>query len=137
MSNPTVKELENVLHIQNMFYLFVSDFLKNCKVDMVKEWNSDDNQLQLKGMLKFCFTSKPKRDSNTPIRPRSALILYGKAIRQQIKTDHPNKKGPEITKIISAKWSSVNDKTKRKYLMLAKQDRERFNEEMVNYIPRS
>lgn len=133
----TQKELDVMVAVQQSFHQFVREFLQE-GTDLSKavvRWQSKETQKQVLGLLKFCTTTKPKRDPNAPVRPRSAYVFFGKAKRDKMKLEYPDKTATQITQLLNAKWATMSDKKKAKYEKMADDDKLRYNEELKTYTP--
>ena len=77
---------------------------------------------------------KPK-DPNAPKKNLNSFLLYCGDVREKFKTDNPNLKQNKMMEELGKKWKEFSDKKKNKYIKLAAQDKERYNEEMKYYTP--
>eukprot|EP00761_Pharyngomonas_kirbyi_P011623 gb/GECH01011649.1/.p1 GENE.gb/GECH01011649.1/~~gb/GECH01011649.1/.p1 ORF type:complete len:220 (+),score=72.66 gb/GECH01011649.1/:1-660(+) len=53
--------------------------------------------------------------STPPKKPPTAFIMYSNDLRENLKKEYPNKKGKQITKMISSRWQKESDEVKEKY----------------------
>lgn len=77
--------------------------------------------------------SKPK--SNSPKRARSAYIFFCQDKRESVASS--GLKNTDVLKKLGEMWKDLDDKKKKKYVKMAEQDKERYDEEMKNYNPPS
>lgn len=54
---------------------------------------------------------RKKKDPNAPKQPLSAYFLWLSENRERIKSQHPEAKITEISKIAGAEWGQISDKT--------------------------
>ena len=80
-------------------------------------------------------TKKKKKDPNAPKRGRSAYIFYGSSVRPGIKAANPEMPVTAIMKEIGQMWAKVTDADKVEFNKLAAADKERYNTEMLAYVP--
>eukprot|EP00095_Tigriopus_kingsejongensis_P009205 snap_masked-scaffold432_size172395-processed-gene-0.3 protein:Tk09205 transcript:snap_masked-scaffold432_size172395-processed-gene-0.3-mRNA-1 annotation:"hypothetical protein H257_06278" len=85
-------------------------------------------------MPKVSKKQDPK-DPKAPKRASSAYLLYSNETRVDVRASHPGKSMIEVTKEIAARWHQVSPETKAKYQALADQDKERYGQEMADYVP--
>jgi len=78
---------------------------------------------------------KKKKDINAPKRPRSAYILYCAEKRNEAKADHPDAKPAELMKILGDLWNQLPAAKKVEFTEKAKEDKQRYSEQMKNYTP--
>jgi galactose-1-phosphate uridylyltransferase len=119
---------------------FVIDFLEehSASTEMIDAFRSTETQGQLAGLLKFhtpAAKTKKRKDPNAPKRPKSAYICYCNARRPRLKSKYPDKKMPEITKFLATRWKDMSDEKKAKYVTMADEDKERYADEMKDYVP--
>uniref|UniRef100_A0A0N5AGV8 HMG box domain-containing protein n=1 Tax=Syphacia muris TaxID=451379 RepID=A0A0N5AGV8_9BILA len=74
---------------------------------------------------------RKKKDPNAPKQPLSAYFLWLSENRERIKTEHPDAKITEISKIAGAEWGQITDKTR--WEEMAKKEKERYQREMTAY----
>ena len=119
---------------------FMEEFLTNILVDeeevsnVIKTWGSKQNR---KKVMKILTGPKPrqKKDPNKPKGAKSSFIFFCGEVRDKVKADYPDEKAPDIGRRCGEMWRSLTDAKKKKYITLAKKDRERFNREMKDYTP--
>jgi len=79
--------------------------------------------------------NKKEKDPAAPKRPKSSYIIFCGAKRDEIKKKNPEMKATQITSKLGEMWQSLNDKQKKKYVDEAGKDKERYEEEMNEYVP--
>ena len=80
-------------------------------------------------------SKKSKKPKNAPKNPKSAYIFYCQDERENVKTEMPDLSAKEILKELGGRWQGTSEETRAKYQEMAKDDKERYNEEMKNYVP--
>jgi len=115
---------------------FVIDFLENTKVNMTEQWSSKKNQqLLLKTLKKNNIRIK---DPDKPKRGKSGFLFYCDVKRQIIKNDNPELSVKEIVSKLGTEWQILktsNSDEICKYEEMSVKDRNRYKQEMRNYIP--
>jgi hypothetical protein len=76
---------------------------------------------------------KSKVKSNSPKRARSAYIFFCKDNREEVSSS--GVKNTDILKKLGKMWKELDEKKKKKYVKMADQDKERYEEEMKLYVP--
>ena len=78
---------------------------------------------------------KKIKDKNAPKKPANAYLIYCAENRENIKTQNPDLKPTEIVKKISENWNLLNEKLKDKYKKLAEDAKNKYIEQLKEYIP--
>lgn len=79
---------------------------------------------------------RKKKAKNSPKNASGPYIFFCKEEREKIKKELPDLKSQEILKELGQRWKLVKDTDKvKKYQEMAEVDKERFKEEMKNYVP--
>ena len=104
-----------------------------------------DNEIQsyekpsIEELKELAKKPKPKRKavsrktSETGIKkPRTAYIFFCIENRERIKEENPELKSTEIMKQLGAEWKQLDDEHKEKYIEMATNDKERYNQETEN-----
>ena len=81
--------------------------------------------------------TKKNKDSTHPKRPTNSYMLFSTQTRQKIKDKNPELKATEISVKLGEMWKTMTDKKKKPFEEQAKQDKQRYEEEMKNYTPES
>jgi hypothetical protein len=76
-------------------------------------------------------SAKTKKTSG-PKKPLNAYMWFCKDKRDELKGKFSN---VEILRELGAMWKKLSDKKKKLYVDKAEEDKERYNEEMKNYVP--
>ncbi|KAJ7357636.1 High mobility group box 1 [Desmophyllum pertusum] len=71
---------------------------------------------------------KKMKDPNEPKRGMSSFMFFNKEIRAQMKEENPQ--STITAKVLGEMWAKLEEKEKEKYEAMAKEDRERYSEEM-------
>lgn len=143
MSN---KSIENL--IESMTALFISTIQSQpenkgkISVDeIIASVNSEDLQSQMKKVVseklpKNSRSPKEKKlkDENAPKRPKSAYMFFAEKKRPEIREEQPDLKMIEISKVIGQRWKEVTPEGRVKYDKKAAADKERYDEEMKEYV---
>jgi hypothetical protein len=142
MSNKSIDNL-----IQSMTSLFISTIQKQptnkgkVSIDeIIASVNSEDIQQQMKSTLSQSIKSSPKdkssklKDENAPKRPKSGYLFFAEKKRPEIKEENPDLKMTEISKVIGERWKEASPESKAKYAKKAEKDKERYKQEMEEYV---
>jgi len=78
-------------------------------------------------------TRKTKKDPNHPKHPKNGYLYYTQDVRKRRQDQNPDKGFKEITNLVAEEWRNLSDAKKKKYLDMAKKDRERYQKEMKEY----
>jgi hypothetical protein len=115
---------------------FVLDFLENNKTNMAEQWSSKKNQqLLIKTLKKNNIKIK---DPEKPKRGKSGFLFYCDTKRPIIKQENPELTVKEIVSKLGTEWQilkSSNSDEICKYEEMSVKDRNRYKQEMRNYIP--
>ena len=152
MSNKSIESL-----IENMTALFISTIQnqpenkgKISVEEIIASVNSEELQSQMKKAIsdgipkKVKSTSSTKslsspkqkklKDENAPKRPKSAYMFFAEKKRPEIREEQPDLKMTEISKVIGERWKEVTPESKAKYAKKAEKDKERYQEELKDYV---
>jgi len=129
MTNITLKNLNK----------FVLEFLsENTSAEVEKNWMDNSVQTKVKNLL----NKKPLcKDPNAPKRSKSAYLYFCAKYRAEVTNEiGVDAKVTEVTRILGLKWKKLKeDKTKLKefesFEKMAKDDKERYNNELLEYKP--
>jgi hypothetical protein len=83
----------------------------------------------------FKNPKKSKEVKTAPKRALSAYIFFTQAKRDEVKKSNPSMKSSEIMSELGKLWKGLSDKKKKPYEKLAEEDKERYAEDMKNYVP--
>jgi hypothetical protein len=72
-----------------------------------------------------------------PKKPLSAYIYFSQKIRDKIRQELPNLTASDLLKEISNRWSSMSVKEKKPYEQMAKEDKQRYEDEYEQYKTQS
>ncbi|GAA5817236.1 hypothetical protein MFLAVUS_010779 [Mucor flavus] len=76
---------------------------------------------------------KKRRDPNAPKLPTSNFFLFTNSIREEVEKAHPDSTFAEKSKIYGARWQKLSDEERKPFNEKAKEERGKYNEEMVIY----
>jgi hypothetical protein len=108
-------------------------FLEDNDSSLLDAWNLQSSEL--KNLFK---KTKAKKDKNAPKKNSSAYIFFCNDKRAEVKDEHPELKNNEILKELGLLWKKYKDEKPtevKKYEKKAADDKERYQEEMKNYVP--
>jgi ribonuclease BN (tRNA processing enzyme) len=115
---------------------FVIDFLESNKTNMTEQWSSKKNQqLLIKTLKKNNIKIK---DPDKPKRGKSGFLFYCDNKRPIIKQENPELTVKEIVSKLGTEWQILkasNSTEISKYEEMSSKDRNRYKQEMKNYIP--
>jgi hypothetical protein len=132
--------LKTYKYIKKMFIeninQFVLDFLENNKTNIAEQWTTKKNQqLLLKTLKKNNIKIK---DPEKPKRGKSGFLFYCDVKRPLIKEENPELTVKEIVSKLGTEWQLLkasNSDEISKYEEMSVKDRNRYKQEMRNYIP--
>ena len=75
---------------------------------------------------------KPAKDQNKPKRPMTSFLFFLEQYREIKKAE--GLKGPEVSKQAGEEWRCMPGEKKKKYLDLQEKAKEKFDEEMKEWI---
>ena len=75
---------------------------------------------------------KMRRDPSMPKKPLSAYIYFSQVMREQIKKENPKLSVASIMKEVTNRWSAMTEEEKEPYFIEAKDDKKRYENEIVN-----
>jgi len=89
-------------------------------------------------MEKLKKTSSKSKDSNAPKAPKSSYIFFTLEERVKIKEDTPSMGGADVMVELGVRWKDLKSDRSRTeqmntYIVLASNDKERYNKEMALY----
>jgi hypothetical protein len=76
---------------------------------------------------------KKDKDPNHPKHPKNGYLFYSQEVRKRRQDQNPDKGFKEITTLVADEWRNLTAAKKKKYLDMAKKDRERYQREMKDY----
>ena len=114
---------------------FVTAFIADIDSDstFLDSWNARASDFK-----KLFKKTKSKKDKNAPKKNSSAYIFFCNDKRPEVKEDYPELKNNHILKELGLLWKKCKDekpKEVKKYEKKAADDKERYQEEMKNYVP--
>ncbi|KAJ0397691.1 hypothetical protein P43SY_002397 [Pythium insidiosum] len=77
--------------------------------------------------------TRKKKDPNAPKRPLSAYFFFCNEIREQVRSENPNKKVTEIAQLLAERWRALPDKKRVKYQKMHEEAKVRYEEQMDSY----
>lgn len=78
---------------------------------------------------------KKKRDPNHPKGPLTPYMFFGKEMRKKLAGEFPGANFSELGKKLGERWRLIPAAEKAPYELKAKEDKVRYNAEMVGYVP--
>eukprot|EP00521_Asterionellopsis_glacialis_P017915 CAMPEP_0195306422 /NCGR_PEP_ID=MMETSP0707-20130614/37193_1 /TAXON_ID=33640 /ORGANISM="Asterionellopsis glacialis, Strain CCMP134" /LENGTH=688 /DNA_ID=CAMNT_0040370639 /DNA_START=63 /DNA_END=2129 /DNA_ORIENTATION=- len=75
------------------------------------------------------------KDPNAPKRPKPSYIYYQNKRRPILAKENPGKPFGDIARMISAEWKTLSEDLRKIYTSKAQEDKKRYEEEMVTYVP--
>lgn len=78
---------------------------------------------------------KKKKDPNMPKRAKSAYLFFAMDKRQEVLAQYPHlaSKVADVATILGKRWGEALEKEKKKYNILAANDKQRYEAEMAAY----
>lgn len=101
---------------------------------------ADRDKMRYENELKLLFPGeqqpkrrRKKKDPNAPKKNLSPFFIFSKLKRPEIMKDHPSKGVGEISKVLSAEWSSMTEEDKAQYVRLSEEDKVRYQKQLEQY----
>lgn len=95
--------------------------------------DSESDEEEAKGSKK----GSKKKDKNAPKGATTSYMFYVAANRATLKSEHPDLSFGELAKLLGEKWKTLSSEEKQPYEEQALQDKERYKNDMNNYVPPS
>ena len=110
--------------------------------NIVELWQEATNQQNFIKLIKVDKKSSGKKDPNKPKRGKSAYLFFCAEHREKAKKElGEGAKATEVTAELGRQWNELKASTKasdkkklEKYEKQAREDKERYESEMVNYV---
>lgn len=80
-------------------------------------------------------SAKKLKDPNKPKACRNAYVFFNMEMTVKIRAESPTITIGEIWKEVSNRWKNLDEKDRQPYVDLAASDKDRFDNEMKNYVP--
>lgn len=77
---------------------------------------------------------KERKDKNAPKRNWTAYQFYVEEHRQGLRDTNPEAGFGQLSKIAAAQWRALSADSKRRYEIMAENDKMRYQEEMRHYV---
>ena len=123
---------------------FFTDFMTGAKVNTrtISMWKNKEKEFQI---LINHLMNKPeksekkkrvKKSKDAPKNAKSAYIIFCQEMRVTVKEENPDLSSKEILTKLGAMWKDIKDTDEvEKYNQLATNDKDRYKDEMANYVP--
>jgi len=95
--------------------------------------NDKVDELIEKLLVKTFVKQKQMKDPNRPKKPMTAYMLFCNDNRDAIRKKNPDAKLGDVSKLLAEKWGKVSEKDKKKFNDKAEEEREKYENEMINY----
>jgi len=69
---------------------------------------------------------RARKDPSAPKRPMSAFLYFAQGRRTKIKSENPQMKNTEVSRILGEMWRNAPDKDRRPYINKEKEEREKY-----------
>ncbi len=132
--------MSTFLQINNLFIGFLNNM--NVDSDIIEEW--ENYQEELKKIITEMESKKEnkevikknKKPKDAPKSARSAYVFFCSEKRGDVKEQNATLTAKEITAKLGEMWKQIkNTEEAKKYEQLALNDKDRYKEEMENYVP--
>ena len=112
----------------------ISSFVKKAMKGFEEDLRSEltENELAEKKSTK---KNSPKKDPNAPKGAKNAYILFCAENREQVKEENSEMNPKELISELARLWKEVDEDIKAKYQQKAAEDKQRYKEEMDDYVP--
>ena len=124
----------NTVSLYDNWYESHASLLRSVCLELGKQ---DEIDAMMERFLGEKLKMKFKKNSNLPKKPKSAYFFFCDDVRPAM-LEKAKKKGKkvvigDVAKELGTKWKSLSDKKKEKYVKLNKEDKVRYENEMVEY----
>ena len=127
ISNSNTSKRKKAIYLPD---IITSDLdYKNLKVNEATVTTDEKHKVKISSGKK----GKVTRDPLKPKSARSSYVYYSQAVRPTAKTDNPEMKVNEISKLIAQDFKELSNDEKQVYEKMAAEDKLRYQGEMVNY----
>ena len=87
----------------------------------------------LKAIESVGTKQKKNKDPNAPKHPKTGYIFFQSDMRPKIKNEFPNISFGEVGKVLGQMWRNLSPEEKKKYNVMAMEDRSRYHSELTSY----
>lgn len=105
------------------------------KIFKNEEYIESEKELE-KSVKEFKGEKKLKRDPDAPKGAKNAYLFFCADNRDEVKEENPSLNTKDISKKLGEMWKDVDEELKAEYQEKAKQDKERYERELEDYIPK-
>lgn len=102
----------------------------------LEEWKQNEKDLGRGGKGKGGKgkpPKKPKQPDAMPKRPQSSYFIFSNERRNELKTQYPDKKITELSKLIADEWKAKTAEEKKVYEQQAAVNKEKYHKTMEEY----
>ena len=132
--------------IVNSFFAYAQEvseerwFNVDAVEDLKQLWEEEKEKIDeaMKNQLKEILPAKKsrtKKSKNAPKNPKSAYVIFCQEKREEVKKANPEMPAKEIMKELGKLWKATEEEDRGEFQEKAKEDKERYTEEMKNYVP--
>jgi len=118
--------------IEDDFDIDLGKFAENTLKKIMDESEEIFDELK-KSSIK---TPKMKRDPDAPKSSVNSYIMYSRDNRSDIKEENPDMKATDITKKLAEMWRNADEELKKEYKEKSDKDKERYEIELEDYVPK-
>ena len=131
------RKIFEVLEVEDDLDINLEIFTKNTikKIFKCEELIETEKDLE-KSVIEFKGEKKLKRDPDAPKGAKNAFIFFCTDNRDEVKDENPSIKTKDITKKLGEMWREVDGDLKTEYQEKAKHDKERYERELEDYVPK-
>ena len=77
---------------------------------------------------------RTKKHHEAPKRSMSAFLLYSQVMRAQVRSENPDTRNTEISKLLADRWKAASFQEKQPYIELEKEKRMQYKEAMAEWM---
>ena len=117
---------------------FVAAFIEENAPEILIRWEEKALEMEKLFNVKDKKDIKKKKKKNSPKKNCSAYIFFCNDKRSGLKKDHPDLNNKDVLKELGIMWKKIKEEHPEeveRFNMMANEDRDRYQEEMRNYIP--
>ena len=131
------RKIFEVLEVEDDLDINLETFTKNTIKKIFKSDDIIEAEKDLEKTIKeFKGEKKLKRDPDAPKGAKNAFIFFCADNRDELKEENPTMKMKDLSKKLGEMWKEVDGDLKSEYQEKAKQDKERYERELEEYVPK-
>ena len=119
----------NLVNLNNLFYESHLNIIRNICLEFKQPEKIKEFQEKYLDKPKI----KVKKDPNKPKKAKTSYMFYCDQLRKDLKDELAEIKITEQSKKFAALWNNLKDNEKEPFILLAENDKSRYEDEMNEY----